>query len=296
MKIYFTDRFVLPLPEGHRFPMRKYELLRKRVEAAELGELRVPDAATNEELSRAHDPGYVERVVQGRLEPLEAKRIGFPWSPQLVERSRRSVGATIGACRAALTDGVSVNIAGGTHHAGPDWGSGYCVFNDSSVAARAMQAEGRVERVLVIDCDVHQGNGTAAIHAGDDTVFTFSIHGERNFPFRKCDGDLDLALPDGAGDEEYLDLLESALHRAIPQSRADLVIYVTGADPFHDDTLGRMALTKQGLRARDEMVFAQVRDAGLPVAVSMGGGYAREIDDTVEIHFETVRLAAELAR
>jgi acetoin utilization deacetylase AcuC-like enzyme len=292
MKIYHTDRFALPLPEGHRFPMRKYALLRERVEAAGLGELCLPEAATDEQLGRAHTADYVARVVSGRLTPREVRRIGFPWSSALVERSRRSAGATIGACRSALEEGVAVNIAGGTHHAGPDWGAGYCVFNDSSVAVRAMQAEGRVERACVIDCDVHQGNGTAAIHAGDPTVFSFSIHGERNFPFQRVAGDLDIALPDGTADAEYLEALERGLERALDASVADLAIYVTGADPWAGDALGRLALTKSGLAARDALVLNACRTRSLPVAISMGGGYARDPRDTVDIHFETVRLAA----
>ncbi|MHC4957876.1 MAG: histone deacetylase family protein [Planctomycetota bacterium] len=291
MRIFFTDRFVLPLPPGHRFPMAKYRLLRERVEAARLGDLAEPPAASDEQLALAHDPAYVARVTAGPLDDLEQRRIGFPWSPELIERSRRSVGATIEAARAALREGVAVNIAGGTHHAGPDWGAGYCVFNDAAVAARTVQAEGRAARVLIVDCDVHQGNGTSAIFAGDDSVFTFSVHGERNFPFRKVDGDLDLALPDGTGDDEYLALLDQGLLRATARARADLAIYVTGADPWKGDRLGRLALTKDGLRRRDELVLRHLREGPLPVAITMGGGYAPDIADSVDIHEATVRAA-----
>lgn len=286
---------MLPLPEGHRFPMRKYALLRERVQAAGWVPRHVlvePEAASDTELLRAHDPRYVQRVRNGELDAAEIRRIGFPWSQEMVERSRRSAGATIAACRSALEDGCGVNLAGGTHHAHRAYGAGYCVFNDSAVAARAMQAEGRVRRVAVIDCDVHQGDGTAAILAHDDSVFTFSIHGARNFPFRKEAGDLDIELPDGTGDDAYLATLEQALHQLFERFAADLAIYLAGADPYRDDRLGRLALTKEGLLARDRLVLKTCRRAGLPVAITMAGGYARRIEDTVDIHFGTVRLAA----
>jgi acetoin utilization deacetylase AcuC-like enzyme len=298
MKIFYSDTFVLPLPEGHRFPMQKYAMLRRRVAASGIvaaGDLGIPHAATDAELCRAHEREYLRRAQAGELTPQEIRRIGFPWSPQMVERSRRSCGATIGACRAALADGFAANLAGGTHHAYAGHGEGYCVFNDSAVAARAMQAEGRAGRVVIVDCDVHQGNGTAAILAGDDTIFTFSIHGAKNFPFHKERGDLDIALDDGVGDDAYLAALDHGLCQALELSRADLAIYLAGADPFYDDKLGRLALTKRGLAERDRMVFEYCRWAGLPVAVTMAGGYARAVEDTVDIHFQTVRLAAELA-
>jgi acetoin utilization deacetylase AcuC-like enzyme len=295
MRIFYTDHFVLPLPEGHRFPMRKYALLRQRVAESGIGapdNLIVPHAATDTELLRAHDAEYLRRCQAGELTPQDVRRIGFPWSAAMVERSRRSSGATIEACRAALEDGVSANLAGGTHHAYSDHGEGYCVFNDSAVAARAMQAERRASRVVIIDCDVHQGNGTAAILAGDETIFTFSIHGAKNFPFHKEHSDLDIALDDGADDEVYLAALDHGLCQAIELSRADLAIYLAGADPFADDKLGRLALSKRGLAERDRMVFEYCRQAGLPVAITMAGGYARDIEDTVDIHFQTVRAAA----
>lgn len=298
MQIFYSDTFVLPLPEGHRFPMQKYALLRQRVAAAGIvapSDLRLPEPASDEQLGRAHDGAYIRRVQRGELTPQEVRRIGFPWSPGMVERSRRSSGATIGACRAALRDGFAANLAGGTHHAYAGHGEGYCVFNDSAVAARAMQAEGRARRVVIIDCDVHQGNGSAAILAGDDTIYTFSIHGANNFPFHKEQSDLDIALPDGAADEAYLDALDRGLCQAIESSRADLAIYLAGADPFEDDKLGRLKLSKRGLAERDRMVFEYCRGAGLPVAISMAGGYARDIADTVDIHFATVSAAARLA-
>jgi len=298
VRIFYTDRYVLPLPEGHRFPMSKYARLRERVEAAQLSAadpLAEPPAATDDELARAHDREYIRRVAQGELTAAEMRRIGFPWTPEMVERSRRSAGATIAACRAALDRGIAVNLAGGTHHAFRDHGEGYCVFNDSAVAALAMQAEGRVRRVVILDCDVHQGNGTAAILAHDPTVFTFSIHGANNFPFRKEVSDLDIELPDGTGDTPYLEALDRGVCHALSASQADLAIYLAGADPFQDDRLGRLALTKAGLAARDHLVFRLCRDAGLPVAVAMAGGYARTIDDTVDIHFSTVAIAAQWA-
>lgn len=298
MKIFYSDTFVLPLPEGHRFPMQKYALLRQRVAEAGIvgpGDMNVPDAASDAELARAHTAEYLQRVKAGALTPQEVRRIGFPWSPAMVERSRRSSGATIAACRAALRDGFAANLAGGTHHAYADHGEGYCVFNDSAVAARAMQTEQRAGRVVIIDCDVHQGNGTAAILAGDPTVYTFSIHGAKNFPFHKEQSDLDIALEDGAGDEAYLAALDAGLCQALEESRADLAIYLAGADPYEGDKLGRLKLTKPGLAARDRMVLEYCRDAGLPVAITMAGGYARDVADTVDIHLQTVKLAAELA-
>lgn len=298
LKIFYTDHFVLPLPPGHRFPMEKYARLRERVVAEGLGDgdrLAVPEAASEVELLRAHDRAYVDRVLSGTLSPAETRRIGFPWSVQMVERSRRSAGATLAACRAALEDGAAASLAGGTHHAFRDHGEGFCVFNDAAVAALGMQAEDRVRRVVVIDCDVHQGNGTAAILAHDPSVFTFSIHGARNFPFRKEQSDLDIELPDGTGDEPYLAALEQGVCHALSASRADLAIYLAGADPYCDDRLGRLALSKSGLARRDRMVLELCRDAGIPVAVVMAGGYARNIDDTVDIHLSTVRLAALLA-
>lgn len=295
MQIFATDAFVLPLPSGHRFPMDKYARLRARVEAAALGDLQVPPAATREQLGLAHDPDYIERVHAGTLSARETRELGFPWSPAMVERSLRSTGATIAACRAALTDGLAVNLAGGTHHAFRDRGEGYCVFNDAAVAARVMQAEARATDVLVIDCDVHQGNGTAAIFADDPSVFTLSLHGARNFPFIKPASDLDVHLPDGTGDADYLRHLSDALADALPRSRATLAIYLAGADPFLGDRLGRLALTKEGLAARDHLVLTTCRDANIPVAVTMAGGYAHDIDDIVDIHYTTVALAARLA-
>jgi acetoin utilization deacetylase AcuC-like enzyme len=294
MRIFYSDHFVLPLPRGHRFPMSKYARLRERVlhSADFAAGCTVPAAASDTEILRAHDAAYLGRVASGTLSGAEQRAIGFPWTPQMVERSRRSSGATVAACRAALDDGTAANLAGGTHHAFRDRGEGFCVFNDSAIAARAMQAEGRVNRVLVIDCDVHQGNGTASIFRDDPTVFTFSIHGANNFPFAKEASDLDVELADGTGDQEYLDALARGLGTALARARADLVIYLAGADPYVDDRLGRLALTRQGLLNRDRMVFEACAAASLPLAVTMAGGYARDIEDTVDIHYATIETAA----
>jgi acetoin utilization deacetylase AcuC-like enzyme len=297
VKVFYSDHFVLPLPEGHRFPMVKYSMLRERVAAAGVcapGEMRVPRPVSDEEILRCHTEGYLRRVVSGTLTAKEMRHIGFPWSERMVERSRRASGGTLGACLAALEDGFAANLAGGTHHAFADRGEGYCVFNDSAIAARAVQAEGLVERVVVLDTDVHQGNGTAAILGGDASVYTFSIHGAKNFPFRKEESDLDVALPDGADDGEYLDALEDGLEKALDRSGAQLAIYLAGADPFEDDRLGRLCVTKEGLAERDRLVLESCRERGVPVAVTMAGGYAREVEDTVDIHFQSIERTATL--
>ena len=294
---FYSDRFVLPLPPGHRFPMAKYAALRARV-ADELPEVQLleADAATDGALALAHDPDYIDRVTRGTLSTAEVRAIGFPWSERMVERSRRSAGATIAACRAALSAGVAVNLAGGTHHASRDRGQGYCVFNDAAVAARLIQAEvgrqqRRLFRVAVIDLDVHQGNGTAAILAGDPTVFTLSIHGATNFPFRKETSDLDVALPDETGDAAYLTALDDALAQLRGRFAPDLLIYLSGADAHEDDRLGKLSLTTAGMRTRDERVFAFAAELNLPIAVAMAGGYGREVATTVDVHFNTVAAA-----
>lgn len=294
MQLFYTDVFVLPLPAGHRFPMEKYSRLRESLLASgefSAADFHLPHAATDEELGRAHDFAYIEAVTHGLLPDKAQKAIGFPWSVGMVERSRRSAGATICACRAALVEGVSANLAGGTHHAFRDRGEGFCVFNDAAVAARAMQAEGKAQRVLIVDCDVHQGNGTASILRNDDSVFTFSMHGARNFPFDKEESDLDIELPDGCTDDAYLLRLDEGLNTAFDLARPDLVIYLAGADPYHDDRLGRLALTFEGLEERDRRVFLRCRAEGVAVAIAMAGGYARQIDDTVRIHASTIRHA-----
>jgi acetoin utilization deacetylase AcuC-like enzyme len=295
VKVFYSDHFVLPLPEGHRFPMAKYSMLRERVARDGIcgpGELRTPRAITDGEILRAHAPDYLERVVSGVLTDKEVRRIGFPWSERMVERSRRASGGTLGACLAALEEGFAANLAGGTHHALSGRGEGYCVFNDSAIAARAVQAAGLADRVVVIDTDVHQGNGTAEILRGDPSVFTFSIHGAKNFPFHKEESDLDAPLPDGADDTEFLTTLERSLERALED--ADLALYLAGADPFEGDRLGRLSVTKRGLAERDRMVLETCRNRGIPVAVTMAGGYARDVEDTVDVHFQSIKRAADL--
>jgi acetoin utilization deacetylase AcuC-like enzyme len=294
VRAFYSDHFVLPLPEGHKFPMAKYSGLRERILAEGIlrsEALHEAPAVSIDDLRLVHAPAYVDAVVTGTVAPDIQRRIGFPWSPQMVERSRRSVGATIAAAEAALDEGVAANLAGGTHHAFADRGEGFCVFNDVAVAARVLQRDGHARRIAVVDLDVHQGNGTAAIFSGDDSVFTFSMHGEKNFPFRKEVSDLDVALADGTGDAEYLTLLETHLDTVLNRHRPDFVFYLAGADPYEGDRLGRLALTIHGLQARDTIVFDACRAAGLPVAVTMSGGYATDVDAIVTIHANTIRVA-----
>ena len=247
-------------------------------------------------LALAHHPHYIHRVTTGALSDSEQKAIGFPWSPEMVERSRRSAGATIAACRSAISEGVSVNLAGGTHHAHADRGQGFCVFNDAAIAARLMQAERRVSRVAIVDLDVHQGDGTASILASDESVFTLSLHGEHNYPFEKAVSDLDIALPDGTGDAQYLEQLERALATMFARFEPQLLIFLAGADPHEGDRLGRLQLSTAGMAARDTMVMEAARARGLPVAIAMAGGYGRRIDDTVAVHLQTIHIAARYHR
>lgn len=296
MRAFYSDTFRLPLPPTHTFPMEKYTRVRERVIAEHIlapSDLHVPHAATDAELEHAHDPDYVRRVRDGELTADETRRIGFPWSPQMVERSRRSAGATLEASLAALEDGVAVNLAGGTHHAFRDHGAGYCVFNDTAVAALVHLRSRRVRRVVVIDADVHQGDGTAAILAAEERAFTFSIHGRKNFPRVKQRSDLDIELEDGTGDTEYLEALERGVRKAIDESRPDLAFYLAGADPLVGDRFGRLALTKAGLAQRDRLVLAECHRRGIPISIAMAGGYAKNVDDTVDVHVETVRQAAQ---
>jgi len=280
--------------------MSKYSRLRDRVERELVDvDLLEPEPANDATLALAHDRAYVERVVGGHLSAREQRTIGFPWSECMVERSRRSVGATIGACRVALAEGVAVNLAGGTHHAMRDGGQGYCVFNDAAIATLAVQQElasERRSRVAIIDLDVHQGNGTASILAGNDASFTLSIHCEANFPFRKERSDLDVGLQDGAGDDEYLAALDGALETMRGRFAPDLLIYLAGADPHEGDRLGRLKLSFDGLERRDRRVFDLARDLDVPIAVTMAGGYGRDIEQSVTVHMNTVRAACDLWR
>ncbi len=300
MKVFYSDQFVLPLPEGHRFPMVKYSMLRERVAASDIcgpGELRVPRAATDEEILRAHDEDYLARVVGGRLTTKEVRRIGFPWSERMVERSRRASGGTIGACLAALEEGFAANLAGGTHHAFADRGEGFCVFNDSAIAARAVQAAGLAERIVIVDTDVHQGNGTAAILARR----SFHLHllhprrGELPVPQR---GERPRRRPPRPAPTTRLSsgALRDGLERALDASEPELAIYLAGADPFEGDRLGKLAVSKDGLAERDRLVLEGCAERGIPVAVTMAGGYAREISHTVDVHFQSIMSAATLQR
>ncbi len=296
LPIYYSDIFSFPLPAEHPFPADKYALLRNQVAARwkDRIRLKVPRPATDKEILRAHDTDYLQKFVSGELGDRAIRRVGLPWSPSIVRRTRFAVGATIAACRAALSEGVAVNLGGGTHHAFPDHGQGFCWLNDTVIAARAMQAEQRAETILVIDCDVHQGDGVAAMTAADPTIFTFSIHGKNNFPYRKQTSDLDVPLDDGTGDSAYLTALENGLRRATRRFSADLIIYLAGADPYARDRWGRMALSKKGLADRDGIVLDRFIGAGVPVAITMAGGYAPQVQDIVDIHLATIQTALQL--
>ena len=294
MRAFFCDTYEMPLPPGHRFPMPKYRLLRARLieerilAPDELVESEVIDRAS---LLLAHTPEYLDAVFFGTLPPAAQRRLGFSWSEALLARSRASVFGTVAASRAALVDGVAGNLGGGTHHAHADRGAGFCVFNDIAVAARALQREGLIERALVVDLDVHQGDGTAAIFEGDESVFTFSMHGAKNYPFRKQRSSLDVELPDGCGDSEYLAALEQNLPVVVDRSRPDILFFQAGVDPLESDTLGRLDLSLAGLRLRDRMVALAAHEQGIPLVLTLGGGYANPIALSVEAHAGTWREA-----
>ena len=302
MQAFYSDHFVLPLPQGHRFPMAKYRMLRDAL-AAQLPCVRLVEAlrASDGELAYAHTPAYVMAISDGSVPTSEMREIGFPWSHAMAERARHSVGATVAAARVAMVEGFAANLAGGTHHAYADKGGGFCVYNDLAVAARVMQAEWGRNRagsraplqVAVIDLDVHQGNGTAHIFRADPSVFTLSIHGEKNFPFRKEASTLDVALSDGCTDQPYLEALEQALLTLENQFSPGLVIYLAGADPFEGDRLGRLKLTADGLQTRDRRVFDWCFARRIPVVFVMGGGYGVQIEDTVGVQLNTYRIALE---
>ncbi|WP_251372628.1 histone deacetylase [Polynucleobacter sp. MWH-UH25E] len=295
MNAYYSDHFVLPLPPGHRFPMEKYSRLRDLVsELPNLFLIEAP-AASDTQLLYAHDPSYLLRVVNGKLSDAEQKEIGFPWSEKMVERSRRSAGATIAAAKSSMQDGISGNLAGGTHHAYRNRGSGFCVFNDAAVAACTLQKEINPKlRIAIVDLDVHQGNGTASILQHDSSIFTLSIHGENNFPFQKEVSDLDCGLQDGCDDQTYLQTLNDCLDQLDNRFKPDFVIYLAGADPHEDDRLGRLKISKEGMQLRDEAVFQYGLDRNIPIAFSMAGGYGKEITSTVEIHYQTIQTALQL--
>jgi acetoin utilization deacetylase AcuC-like enzyme len=302
MQAFYSDHFVLPLPQGHRFPMAKYRMLRDAL-SAQLPGVRLVEApsASDGELAYAHTPAYITAISDGSVPTSVMREIGFPWSEAMAQRARRSVGATVAAARVAMAEGFAANLAGGTHHAYADKGGGFCVYNDIAVTARVMQAEwGRSPagsraplQVAVVDLDVHQGNGTAHIFRADPSVFTLSIHGEKNFPFRKEDSTLDIALPDGCTDGPYLEALEQALLTLESQFSPGLVIYLAGADPFEGDRLGRLKLTTDGLLTRDRRVFDWCFARRIPVVFVMGGGYGVQIEDTVGVQLNTYRIGLE---
>ena len=297
MKAYYSDTFVLPLPADHRFPMAKYSLLRERLldeRVLSPADLHEAPAAEWDDLRLVHTADYLAAVAAGTLPREAQRRIGFPWSPQMVERSRRSVGATLAATRQAVHDGCAANLAGGTHHAFADRGEGYCVFNDVAVAARVGLRDRLGARIAVVDCDVHQGNGTAAIFSGDRDVFTLSLHGARNFPFKKESSHLDIEFDDGTTDLAYLTALDAAIDAVIERHKPGLVFYLAGADPFEGDRLGRLKLTVDGLRRRDELVLGRLHDRRIPVVITMSGGYAHDVNDIVQIHANTIRVAVSL--
>ncbi len=298
---FYADHFVLPLPPGHRFPMAKYARLRERL-AQELPQIRMHEAlpATDGELALVHSPAYIDAIAQGTLAAPLQREIGFPWSPAMAERARRSVGATLQAAREVMAHGgVAANLAGGTHHAYADKGGGFCVFNDFAVAARLMQAEHARQRgraplqVAIIDLDVHQGNGTARIFADDRSVFTLSLHGARNFPFRKEPSDLDVELPDGCADDEYLDAVDRALDELAHRFDPGLVLYLAGADPHEGDRLGRLKVSYDGMEARDRRVMHWAWQRRLPVVMAMGGGYGHDLETTVQVQVNSYRVALE---
>jgi len=296
MRVFTADHHEVPLPRGHRFPMGKYRALRERLLAEGLvrpGAIERSPLVTIDALRLVHDPGYLADLFAGTLEPAAVTRIGFPWSWELVVRSRASTGGTIAAARAALQDGVAGNLAGGTHHAHHDHGAGYCVFNDIAVAARLLLEEGRVTRMAVLDVDVHQGDGTAALLADEPRAFTCSLHGERNFPLRKRVSDLDVELPDGCEDPRYLDALGTALDACLARPLPDLLVVQGGVDALAADRLGRLALTHAGLLERDRRILGRAAALGVPVALTLGGGYGEPIDATIEAHANTYRAARE---
>jgi acetoin utilization deacetylase AcuC-like enzyme len=296
VRAFAHDVFTYPLPDGHRFPLAKYRLVREAAESLDGIEVRDAEAATWPQLRLAHTVDWVERVRDGRLGRREVLALGLPWSPQLVERARRATGATIAAARAALEDGVAANLGGGTHHAFAHVGRGFCVFNDVVTALHVLRALGEVRRVLVVDVDVHQGDGTHALLAADADAFTLSINGFRNYPFRRVPGDLEVELPDETGDDRYLDELGRALPEAVRRAGPELCFVLAGADPYEGDRLGRLALTKRGLVERDVLVRDTLAAAGVPVCVTLAGGYAEDILDTVEINVNTLRVFTRLRR
>ena len=291
MQVFYTPRYYADIGDGHIFPIRKFELVRNRLLAEGTlreDELLEPAPATIEQVRLVHTEDYISRLCSGTLTAKELRRLGLPWSESLVQRSFYATGGTIAAARAALLDGFGSNLAGGTHHSFADRGEGFCVLNDVAVAIRVLRNERLVQRAAIVDCDVHQGNGTATIFAGDDDTFTLSMHGANNYPLFKVQSKLDVELPDGTTDTEYLDCLTNHLP-AVFNTQPEIVFYLAGADPYAGDKLGRLAVTMDGLRRRDECVLRECYEREVPVVTVMSGGYGKDINDTVEIHCNTIR-------
>jgi acetoin utilization deacetylase AcuC-like enzyme len=296
MRVFYTPRYYADIGEGHVFPIRKFELVRDRLlsdGSLQSTDIVEPQPAPIQDVLLVHTEDYLTRLRAGSLTARELRRLGLPWSKALVRRSFLAAGGTIGASRAALLEGVGSNLAGGTHHAFPDRGEGFCVLNDVAIAIRALRRDRAVERAAVVDCDVHQGNGTATIFAGDESVFTFSMHGAKNYPLFKARSTLDVELPDGTADDAYLETLAAHLPRVFAH-RPGIIFYLGGADPFAGDKLGRLSLSIAGLRVRDELVLSECRSRGIAVVTVMSGGYAAQISDTVEIHCNTIRAARSI--
>jgi acetoin utilization deacetylase AcuC-like enzyme len=299
MHVWSHHRWRFPLPPHHRFPIDKYELLAERLVADGLAgpdEVHEPEAAEWAELAAVHDCGLLSRIREGCLTIREQRALGLPWSRELVERGRRSVGGTIAAARHALEHDVAMNLGGGTHHAGRDFARGYCLFNDVAVALAALRRDGVAEHALVVDCDVHQGDGTADIFAADPRTFTLSLHGARNYPFTRVASDLDVDIASGTGDRRYLRALGEALDFALDRARPDFAFYLAGADPWEGDRLGRLALSAHGLRSRDELALDRLLEAGAAVCVVLAGGYADDVRDTVAINAATAAAVAARVR
>jgi acetoin utilization deacetylase AcuC-like enzyme len=296
MRVFYTPRYYADIGDGHIFPIRKFELVRDRL----LGEgtlrprdLIEPQPASIEDVRLVHTKDYVARLCAGTLKESELRRLGLPWSESLVRRSFFAVGGTIGAAYSALEDGIGSNLAGGTHHAFSDRGEGFCVLNDVAIAIQVLRRDGLIRRPAVIDCDVHQGNGTATIFADDGDVFTFSMHGAKNYPLFKAQSSLDIELADGTDDESYLQALVYHLSFVF-QHEPDILFYLGGADPYVGDKLGRLALSIEGLRRRDQLVLEECYEREIPAITVMSGGYGENISDTVEIHCNTIRTAKQI--
>lgn len=293
LRVHYCDQYEIPLPAGHRFPIQKYRLIRERLEATQLFDLRAAPLAPVCAIQLAHDPEYVSSFLDGTVAPASMRRIGFPWSQGLVDRTLASVGSTLNSARVALEHGIAGGLSGGTHHAFRGEGAGFCVFNDIAIAIYALRGEGVISRAAVVDLDVHQGDGTAAIFCGDPGVLTFSMHGAKNFPFRKQSGVIDIELEDGTEDREYLARLCETLPR-IWAFRPDIVFFQAGVDALGEDKLGRLALSHEGLRNRDQLVISQAREHCVPLVITLGGGYSEPIEATVDAHTTTFVTAAQI--